>query len=113
MIDRDTKVEQIDFTKQLCSVCHKRQATKLCDFVVGYQAAPFFHAYLDVESYEPHETCDVALCDMCATSVPDFDFCPAHVKLLAHLDDDLTLAELSSRSKARRKILENEMYHKN
>jgi len=46
-----------------CVVCHKREATKLCDFFID----------------ESNGTCDRRLCWNCAVSVgPQKDYCPEH-----------------------------------
>jgi len=43
-----------------CEVCHVKRHTKLCDALVG------------------RKTCDVKLCDTCATTSGKCDFCPTH-----------------------------------
>lgn len=90
-------VKKVDFGNRVCSICHKRKVTCLCDFVVAYENTPFFRSYLQVKESDCHITCDVAMCDECAEKQGQFDFCPAHAKLLKHIDDGLTQSQINSR----------------
>ena len=75
-----------DFSKQKCGVCHKRFATKYCDYVIQYpESATFFcrrTGFQDFMSEQQQLTCDCALCDKCAKNHGLIDFCPYHEKIV-------------------------------
>ena len=80
-------------TGTICSVCHKRQATRLCDFPIGtthyighpprylmQQAQNANIAWLKIEMSKTI-TCDKPLCDICAIQISNnIDFCPTHIQ---------------------------------
>lgn len=78
------KIIKEDFSKQKCGVCHKRFATKYCDFVIQYSESPTFicgrTAFQDFMESQQQLTCDCALCDECAKNHGLIDFCPYHEK---------------------------------
>lgn len=77
----------------ICSVCHKRQATRLCDFPIGtthyighppraqmFEAQNINIAWKKVEM-DKTITCDKPLCDECAIKMGNqIDFCPNHIQ---------------------------------
>ena len=77
----------------LCSVCHKRPATKLCDFPIGrthyvghpprylmQQAKSANVAWKKVDMYRTI-TCNKLLCDACSIQMGnDIDFCTTHIE---------------------------------
>ena len=69
----------------LCAICKKNKAEKLCDFVVAYINPCTFRDYLQFKNQMVHETCDLPMCEDCATNHIYFDFCPYHEKLLLEL----------------------------
>lgn len=59
--------------KELCHACNKKPHTKICDHAVGSGI------YADLK--EIPTTCDMFLCDDCATSLwNDCDLCPEHTQ---------------------------------
>ena len=77
----------------LCSVCHKRPATKLCDFPIGhahYIGHPPRHLMQQAQNADVAWkkvdmhctiTCDKLLCDECSVQMGnDIDFCTSHVE---------------------------------
>ncbi len=82
----DDKIISFEFDEphQLCSICHKRFATKICDYVVEYPIFTQFVCHTDrwTAARETHPTtCDKALCDKCARTHGITDFCPYHDKM--------------------------------
>lgn len=75
-----------DFSKQKCGVCHKRFATKWCDYVIQYPESATFicgrTGFQDFMSEQRQTTCDCALCDECAKNHGLIDFCPYHEKIM-------------------------------
>ncbi|MFT8928503.1 MAG: hypothetical protein ABF969_04120 [Sporolactobacillus sp.] len=68
-----------------CAICHKRPATRYCDYIIGYSNPQMF--MIDYQQIcgnnGPHyETCDVPMCDECAKNIDrEIDFCPYHYDL--------------------------------
>ena len=68
----------------LCSVCHKRPATKLCDFPIGTIRFVGHGPKWYKEGYDPRInpkrviTCDKPICDKCSVKSGCFDFCRTH-----------------------------------
>lgn len=67
----------------LCQICHKRKATRLCDYIIG--EAGFSIAcgggWLTNKCVDRSPmTCDALLCDCCARRVCNMDFCPVHAQ---------------------------------
>jgi len=76
-----------------CPLCKKREATRLCDYIIRYDNSIIFfrnrQLFNKVNSpcYK-HETCDLPMCEECSHSVGvNVDFCPHHYKL--HLQVEL------------------------
>jgi len=61
-----------------CGVCGKNEATKLCDFVIDYKGVAYYRNSHDFLNQSRYETCDLPLCDKCATNHVGHDFCPHH-----------------------------------
>lgn len=76
-----------------CAICKKREATLLCDYVVGYNNSVIFicgnhEKFKEENSGCKHETCDLPLCEKCAKkNGNNVDFCPYHYQL--YLKDEL------------------------
>lgn len=68
-----------------CGVCGKKVATRLCDFIIDYHGVIFFRDFQDFKNQERLETCDLPLCEDCATKYNQHDFCPHHNKLVHQL----------------------------
>lgn len=80
----------INFKNVICGVCQKREATRCCDFVIGYAPAMFdeFKSALEMRAQRiwgdggvQHELCDYPLCDECSKKNSYYlgvDFCPYH-----------------------------------
>jgi len=70
-------IVEFDFKNaELCWFCHKRRATKLCDFPTGVVTTSL--------DFKPvRTTCSRAMCDKCATSIDEeVDFCPHCMKMM-------------------------------
>lgn len=71
--------------KNPCAICHQRQATRYCDYIIGYSNPnTFYRDYkLICGNNGPHyETCDVPMCDECAKNIGrELDFCPYHFEI--------------------------------
>ena len=74
-----------DIFKNPCGVCGKRVSTRLCDFIIDYHGVVFFRDFQDFKNQEKHETCDLPMCEDCATKHGGYDFCPHHNKLFDQL----------------------------
>ena len=58
--------------KERCWFCHKRKATLLCDFVVGW-------VQTTIDFRKTPQTCDRRICEQCAIHLGgDTHFCPIH-----------------------------------
>jgi len=72
----DNKV--IKLPEERCQFCGKREATKLCDKVIGETRA------IDMEGpgviSSGLMTCDKKICDKCATHIDGADYCPECVQ---------------------------------
>lgn len=77
--------------KRLCAVCKKREATVLCDAIIGTSRfaghPPRSHIHQHGENMfsdvpmQKNITCDLPMCGKCATKVtPYMDLCPTHYK---------------------------------
>lgn len=75
-----------DFSRQKCGVCHKRFATRYCDYVIQYPKSATFicgrTGYQDFVAAQRQITCDCALCDECAKDHGFIDFCPYHERIM-------------------------------
>ncbi len=76
-----------DFSRQKCGVCHKRFATRYCDYVIQYPESVTFVCgtrvgFQDFKSEQQQLTCDCALCDECAKNHGLIDFCPYHERVM-------------------------------
>ncbi len=79
---------------ELCEVCHKRKATRLCDKVKGewrfaghppmeWEQDPYDGEWYRKMSDIPMSgisTCDRKMCDECATNISGMDLCPRCIK---------------------------------
>ncbi|QJC52737.1 hypothetical protein HGI30_14985 [Paenibacillus albicereus] len=70
----------------ICAVCKRNPVNRWCDYVVDYSnPLTFFRDYKDfIEANrgDKYETCDLPICDKCATNVgKDRDLCPHHMGL--------------------------------
>lgn len=70
-----------------CALCKKREATRLCDYIVKYDNSiiffrdPILFHEVNSPAYK-HDTCDLPMCEECAYEVGyQVDFCPHHYKL--------------------------------
>ncbi|SET85057.1 hypothetical protein SAMN05216389_14012 [Oceanobacillus limi] len=72
-----------------CTICRKREATQLCDYIIEYHPVIFFRDYkrfIEQKAYQ-HETCDLPLCKECARKAqPGYDFCPHHYALYKQIE---------------------------
>lgn len=80
--------------EEMCEVCHKRKATRLCDRIkahwhwAGHQPRVWkewqgeWYQELEKGPMSGTDTCDRKLCDKCATYVIDMDLCPMCLKEL-------------------------------
>uniref|UniRef100_A0A0M0KM17 Uncharacterized protein n=1 Tax=Halalkalibacterium halodurans TaxID=86665 RepID=A0A0M0KM17_ALKHA len=89
-----------------CAICRVREATKLCDYVTGYNNSPIFvndyKKFCELNSGCRHETCDLPMCGECAKQMGlNVDFCPHHYKLhiQAELPAKLKQAQIRQKSK--------------
>lgn len=68
-----------------CAICHKRPATRYCDYIIGYSNPQLFmrdFQQLCMNNGPHYETCDVPMCDECAKNISrEIDFCPYHYDL--------------------------------
>ena len=83
-------MNQVIKLEEMCEVCHKRKATKLCDRIKAeWHWAGHPPAYWEKDEYTGEmyklytkgpmsgiNTCDKKLCDMCTTHVIGMDLCP-------------------------------------
>ncbi len=60
----------------ICEECHKREATILCDYDIGYNID------LEGRGKVKRVTCDKKLCIKCATKIDNKDYCKKHIKAL-------------------------------
>jgi len=86
----------MDYPLMLCSVCGKKQATKLCDAPikrmhwVGHpprSSAVFLPTKIVWETPMHYTiTCDRPLCDKCAVSIfPEIDYCPDCIRRIKQM----------------------------
>ncbi|MDG4525891.1 hypothetical protein [Streptococcus suis] len=65
----------------ICHECHKKEATKLCDFVLGESRVTFFRNYSQFKEQKTGIiTCDNPLCDSCSNRFHSMDLCKNHFK---------------------------------
>lgn len=64
-----------------CSVCHKPNATQLCDFVVGHVVDTDLDFNVIPGAKSEPATCDQPLCRSCSVKAGDRDLCPDHPKV--------------------------------
>ena len=60
----------------ICEECNKREATRLCDYDIGYNID------LEGRGKVKRVTCDKKLCTECATKINNKDYCKEHIKAL-------------------------------
>lgn len=87
-MDKVVSMEQVK--EEMCQVCHKRKATKLCDRIIRHwkwaghtpmhwekdeSTGTMYRAY-EKGPISGTDTCDMKLCDQCATFVIGMDLCP-------------------------------------
>lgn len=87
-------MDEVIKLEELCSVCHKKKATLLCDYIVHewrFAGHPPFKYTEDVYTGEIYkelsdipisgvQTCDRKICSDCATKFNGLDLCPKCVK---------------------------------
>ena len=71
-----------DIFNNPCGVCGKKVATRLCDFIIDYHGVVFFRDFQDFKNQEKHETCDLPMCEDCATKHGGYDFCHITINCL-------------------------------
>ena len=66
----------VTLPKNVCEECRKREATLLCDFIVG--------KFIDLDGAGKitKATCDKKLCEKCARKVNTRDYCKNHFQKL-------------------------------
>lgn len=66
----------IQIPKEICEECKKREATRLCDYDIGYN--------IDLEGRGKIKrvTCDKKLCVECTTKINNKDYCKKHIEAL-------------------------------
>ena len=87
-------MDQVIRLEEMCEVCHKRKAAKLCDRIkaewhwAGHQPnvikewqGQYYREY-QRELMSGVDTCDKKLCTVCATHVIGMDLCPRCLKEL-------------------------------
>lgn len=70
----------------ICAICKRNPVNRWCDYVVGYDNNIIFlrgyKEFMDANGGCNHSTCDLPMCDKCATNVSrERDFCPHHMSL--------------------------------
>ena len=75
-----------DIFKNPCGVCGKKVATRLCDFIIDYHGVIFHRDFKKFKNQERLETCDLPMCEDCATKHSGYDFCPHHKKIYNQLE---------------------------
>lgn len=81
----NSMTEVIQMPKYPCAFCKKREATQLCDFVIGYERT-FFASGRDGWIDPPkRRTCDNEICSECVTSHEGFEHCPSCEELYQHV----------------------------
>ena len=70
----------IELPKNVCQICKKREATRLCDKVKGEWRyighPPKINGIISQKSMSGIIMCDRLLCDQCTTNITGMDFCP-------------------------------------
>jgi hypothetical protein len=89
-----------------CAICRKREATQLCDYVIGYNNSIIFirdyKKFIEENSACKHETCDLPICKECAKNAGhNLDFCPHHYELYLQKELPEHLKKAQLREKAR------------
>ncbi|RFA36218.1 hypothetical protein CAI16_05355 [Virgibacillus dokdonensis] len=75
-----------------CPICKKKEATRLCDYVTKYIVTT-------IDFRATYETCDLPLCEDCASRYGQFDFCPQHEALFNQLKLPKELQRYANRAK--------------
>jgi hypothetical protein len=79
--------------KNPCPICKRKEATRLCDFVVNYVVT-------SADFKVTHLTCDLPLCEDCVRKYGQFDFCPYHEKLFKQLALPKELQRYANKAKS-------------
>lgn len=66
----------VTLPKNVCEECRKREATLLCDFIVGHNIDLVGKGKVGIT------TCDKKLCEKCARKVNTRDYCKNHFQEL-------------------------------
>lgn len=66
----------IKIHKIICEECKRREATRLCDYDIGYNID------LAGRGKVKRVTCDKKLCVKCATKINNKDYCKKHIEAL-------------------------------
>lgn len=87
-----------------CAICRVREATKLCDYVIGYEHSTIFlrgyKQFVQENTRCKHETCDLPMCGECVKkNSRNIDFCPHHYKLFVQAELPLHLKKHQVRQK--------------
>ena len=68
--------EIIELPKNVCEFCKKREATLLCDKVIGVSRWVVPPSDLPLSTDERIVTCSRRICKKCATNIDGMDLCP-------------------------------------
>lgn len=72
----------IDLPKNVCQICKKREATRLCDFVMSSWQYCGHPPKNTNEKMSGVNTCDVMMCDKCSKRFGETDLCDKHYKAI-------------------------------
>ncbi|OCB94458.1 hypothetical protein [Bacillus subtilis] len=91
--------------KNPCAICRKREAERLCDFVIVFNRYPIYfkdyRMFKDSVENGQDETCDLPLCKECRIEVGGADLCPYHYDLYERVELPEKLRKYQRESKAR------------